>query len=442
MPKLKSRVIDHFEITFIGERYENQDDVLVLTLPNDIYFFAVADGMGGHQGGQIASKEIIKVIKEEIQSAFNQDVETQDLKTILNDIFTLSQQAIKEIINKEPSLSGMGSTLTCLLIYRNNYVWGNIGDSRIYKVMSDGLHQITVDHSAIEEMKKESTGPIPEGIIKKYGNIINRCIDGGDDEPDLFPENDYAILDNNVQGFLLCSDGLIPDRIEPNLKPLENIIRGTRNLEQASKNLVAHAFHSGSTDNITSVLVSTGIKRIKTKIPESVYPPVRINKTVETIVKQKKAGKNRIFILTSFIIILLSLITYLFWPLKQRNTNNIIKKTNNEVIIEENQTPPTVSKESNKNEDKIKWEPFNKNDPYPIIKEKIDWLEYPSPESVDEYIIEIIVEEAETLNYISKVNKLDADKVKKYAKKNAVIRVSVKLKNDSIIKGNSHKIKL
>jgi protein phosphatase len=231
--------------------------------------------MGGSVGGQIASKLVLDNAFKIIGEEYNYELHPEEMKGILQRVFVASQQAIAQKIKKEPSLTGMGTTLTCVLIQDDKYVWGNIGDSRTYLLCNNDLKLITVDHTYVQDFIKETDGKdLPQSVLKQYGNYLQRALDGGTDQADIFPQDkDFEQL---AEGdiFLLCSDGLIIDKVQSDTTVFKDYILGSKNLEIAAEQLIALAFHDGSNDNISAVLASFGsYKRMKTKIKKFAYPP-------------------------------------------------------------------------------------------------------------------------------------------------------------------------
>ena len=263
-------------LTFVGRRKENQDSVLSVELPDrEVYFFAVADGMGGYKGGSLASRLIVEAIEQVVRNSFDQQNKAVALQSVLSEIFEKAQQAVREGAAQNPELTGMGSTLTCLLIHQNRYVWGNVGDSRIYKISNGAIAAITEDHSAINDFAKKSGEAVTEELIRMYGNIITRSIDGGTDRPDIFPISaDFQLLQPN-EGFILCSDGLLPmksSHIDEHL--LKTTLNFPDHPRTACEQMISFAFQEGSTDNISAVFITNRLKRsgrISRLLP---YPPV------------------------------------------------------------------------------------------------------------------------------------------------------------------------
>lgn len=239
-------------LTYKGRRENNQDACAVIT-EGSLTLLAVADGMGGHTGGEIASRAVIEACRREVREAAEKNPSDADLKMILENIFTNCQNTIKSEISKNPHLQGMGTTLCCVLILGDTYAWGNIGDSRIYHFNGSVLKQISVDHSYVEEYRSKYGDNIPE-YVKKQDNIITRSISGDNDQPDIFPQDKPFANLKWDEGFLLCSDGLIVDKTNSDSSWIMHKIINTASLKEAAENLIGDAFNMGSEDNISVVL--------------------------------------------------------------------------------------------------------------------------------------------------------------------------------------------
>lgn len=241
-----------YSLSHKGRREYNQDACVVINEEN-LVLLAVADGMGGHNGGEEASRAVIDTCNQIITTLAKEEIDDSDLKRYLSEIFDQCQEKIKEIVIENPELTGMGTTLTCVLIHGDNYVWGNIGDSRVYHFNGSILKQLTVDHSYMHEYIEEFGNDVPD-YVKAHSNIITRSISGGDDKPDIFPQGyNFETLEWD-QGFLLCSDGLILDKSNDNDDWMAGILRTTPSLKDAAEELIKYAYQKGSNDNISVVI--------------------------------------------------------------------------------------------------------------------------------------------------------------------------------------------
>ncbi len=266
-----------------GRRTSNQDTCMAMKLKRNSYFLAVADGMGGAAGGEIASRVVIKSMKSTLRKVFKNEINPLELKKILKEAFSIAQSSLHEEILKKPHLKGMGTTLVVVLIHNQSYVLGNLGDSRIY-LLSDGTMQLlTEDHSYINDYLKSHKGKVSKEILNQFGNYVTKIIDGGIDEPDIFPENKTFEEIQKGDLFLLCSDGLILDKTQTQTDIFENIISGHRRLKRTVKQLVQWAYDKGSDDNISVVLgfaKSVPLKAIVKgqEIPEEELKTILINR--------------------------------------------------------------------------------------------------------------------------------------------------------------------
>lgn len=251
----KKNSTDHsyYKLSVTGGREVNQDESIVLQLGGRSVFLAVADGMGGTANGYIASNIAINIAYDILEKELKdkENIKSDQLKYILKSVYKKIQDVIKEQIVINPDLKGMGTTLTSLLIYEGKYIWGNIGDSRVFKIKNKELLQLTEDHNYITDYKKENNGSVPSEIKDAYSHLLTKCLDGGEDQPDIFPmDKEYELLNSNDL-FLLCSDGLIFNNYK--FKNFKSVFRSGY-LKKTGQDLIAESFREGSTDNITIIL--------------------------------------------------------------------------------------------------------------------------------------------------------------------------------------------
>ena len=152
-----------FSITDVGMvRQVNQDYVYTTDnplgpLPN---LFVVADGMGGHQAGDYASKYTVEVLRRELKQSEEEDVE----KALVSAIKTANREIIKKA-SQDPHLKGMGTTVVVATIVNQMMYFANVGDSRLY-LINQGITQLTKDHSLVEEMVRLGHGLYPAAVFK------------------------------------------------------------------------------------------------------------------------------------------------------------------------------------------------------------------------------------------------------------------------------------
>jgi len=245
-------ILNSFAKTDIGNiRKVNEDYVFATVEPsgNLKNLFIVADGMGGHQGGDYASRYAVERFVQLIK-----DNEKENPIAIMNDAIRLVNDEIYEQAGKNPVLEGMGTTLVAAtLIGRTLYV-ANVGDSRLY-VMGDELRQITRDHSWVEEMLSEGKIEKDSEIYWAKKNIITRAIGAYAQVTADFFEVDLQPGDR----VLLCSDGLsnmIGDG------QMTEILSGGDALIKQGEQLISKGKANGGKDNISVVLVDPELDEV------------------------------------------------------------------------------------------------------------------------------------------------------------------------------------
>ena len=236
--------------TNIGrKRKTNQDSICLYPEKN---FFIVADGMGGHNGGDIASQMAVKVLPEFINN--NDTLKPQDL---LTEAVKHTNLSIFQHGSENEELKGMGTTISGIMLQNGHAHIVNVGDSRGYLIKDKKLFQITKDHYLVQE--KVSLGIYDREAAKKdpQKNILTRTV-GFDKELDV-DTFDYEYGNGDL--FLFCSDGLhgkVCDKniLEIILKNLENPdLKTQEKLDNATKQLIHQANANGGQDNISVVLI-------------------------------------------------------------------------------------------------------------------------------------------------------------------------------------------
>jgi len=248
-----------------GRREKNQDSFLIFPPNMHTTFLAVADGIGGSVGGEIASNLVIDTAKKIITEKFSTAVDPNNLKEILNQIYCESRDAIVCKINENPNLFGMGTTLSCALIHKENYVWGNIGDSRVYSFSEGEFHQITKDHSFVEKFVLYEDELHSRDMMDNYSHIVTRSLSFEKDDFDIFPiEFPYQKL-NTGEGILICSDGLLTTKnVNQNLI-FSKYLMESESLSEFIDRLISNAYEAGSNDNITCISLWNDWNKRKTK---------------------------------------------------------------------------------------------------------------------------------------------------------------------------------
>ncbi len=235
-----------FSATDIGQkRHMNQDFIFtseesVGNLPN---LFVVADGMGGHNAGDFASRYGVSVLVETVRK----DKNFNPVKVMRNAIEAANREVFSQSRN-DPSMAGMGTTMVvCTVVGGYAYI-ANVGDSRLYLAGSDSMTQITQDHSLIAEMVRLGELTPEEGRNHPDKNIITRAVGTNEDvKIDFFDVK----LETGDQ-ILMCSDGL-SNMVED--QRIFEILKGEDTEEDKAQVLVDEANANGGRDNIAVIVV-------------------------------------------------------------------------------------------------------------------------------------------------------------------------------------------
>lgn len=233
----------------IGLVRHNNEDVY-LELPA-LETYILADGMGGHQAGEVAASEAVKSMKESLEVSLPK-ADQQSLEEAVQAMKAALEAANSHVFKMgraDTSLRGMGTTLCCVHIHPEGVVYGHVGDSRIYRFRQGILEQLTRDHSLVREMVDIGQIDEREATDCLYKNIITRAIGT---ESSVIPSVRVDLIEHNDL-FLLCSDGL-SDLLS--LQELQEILNTTSSLEDLTRSLIAHAKARGGHDNVTVVLVN------------------------------------------------------------------------------------------------------------------------------------------------------------------------------------------
>jgi len=235
-----------FSITDIGKRRKlNQDYVYTSEMPvgHLANLFLVADGMGGHNAGDYASRYTIETIVDEISRS-----DDESPVFVLEKAIKRANSLIRRKSEEETELNGMGTTVVAATIDGEKLCVANVGDSRLYIINNREIRQITRDHSLVEEMVR--MGGLKREMARNHPdkNIITRAIGALDDVDVDF----FEVRLNKGDTILMCSDGL-SNMIED--EEIRMIMQGQRDIVEKAESLVKAANNNGGKDNIAVVLV-------------------------------------------------------------------------------------------------------------------------------------------------------------------------------------------
>jgi len=229
--------------TDIGKRAHNEDSYLVPPEGCDACLFAVADGMGGHAAGAVASSLLVDGLSGNTVK-FKTDREIKQLKSLIERV----NLGVYKTAEDDESLRGMGSTLVCVLVLGKKYIAANVGDSRLYHFDGETLKRITIDHSFVEQLVMQGSITREEAHVHPLRNIITRSMGASPTvDVDIF-EHDWHPGDI----LLLCSDGLHGALLEDEIV---SVLQSDKTLDEMCDTLTQSALDNGGTDNITLILI-------------------------------------------------------------------------------------------------------------------------------------------------------------------------------------------
>jgi serine/threonine protein phosphatase PrpC len=236
--------------THPGMIRSRNEDALAWNEP--IHLAVLADGMGGHNAGDVASSMALEIIQDTICNQLpklsHPDSGRRRSGLILNAIETANTQ-IYLASQASMEKTGMGATLALTLFHRDKIIVAHVGDSRVYRLRRRRLKALTHDHSLINQLVAQGTMTKEEASTSRYRNVITRALGHMDTvEPDIrvlstMPEDIY----------LLCSDGLYDMVSEGEIQDI--VSRNSEDLRTAAQQLIAKANDNGGKDNVTAILV-------------------------------------------------------------------------------------------------------------------------------------------------------------------------------------------
>ena len=222
-------------------RSGNEDSALTGT-----QVIAVADGMGGHAGGEVASSVAINTLAEIAPTFTALDIDSDSASDLyLNSLHTIDAQ-IRAVVNDDPTLSGMGTTLTSLFISGSEISLLHIGDSRAYRLRGNTLEQLSADHTVLQELLNNGVISESEAQVHPQRSMLTQALMGeGTLEPSLH------IFEGKVQDrYILCSDGLSGVLSD---KEIKSLIKG-KGAAEAVDALIDATYINGAPDNVTVII--------------------------------------------------------------------------------------------------------------------------------------------------------------------------------------------
>ncbi len=237
-----------FCLSDCGKTRENNEDFATAEVFEESVILILADGMGGHKGGEVASGKAVKTALEYITSKYKSTHTPEKTLSVLKDAVKKANSDVYCASEKDADLHGMGTTIDICIINGVNAYIAHVGDGRVYKISKDGeITQITRDHSLVEYMVETGAITPEEAFNHPQKNIITRALGTN---PSIDVDTYTAQIDKSDK-LLLCSDGL-SNMVEKS--QIAKLIAGSENPKEAATRLVEEANKKGGTDNITVIV--------------------------------------------------------------------------------------------------------------------------------------------------------------------------------------------
>ena len=230
-------------------REQNEDNI---AMAPEAGLAVVADGMGGHQAGEVASRLAVEAITRHVVTTLSEAKESSNGSievALVRDAIQRANQAIYEHAHAQPEYAGMGSTVVVTLFYDDKLCVGHVGDSRLYRFRDTILEQVTEDHSVVQELVSRGLVTAEEARQSIGKNLVTRALGVDPDvEADI---SEYDVYDDDI--YLLCSDGVNDVLADGDIEMM--LTEQGRDLETIARHMVNTANERGGPDNISVILV-------------------------------------------------------------------------------------------------------------------------------------------------------------------------------------------
>jgi len=241
----------HAANTHVGMVRTGNEDAYLAEATADRGIYIVADGMGGHAAGEVASAMAVEIMSAALRAS---SLPLSGLRTVAATAVLEANRAIFNRTIEEPDKHGMGTTLTAMVVGDGKYMIAHVGDSRAYRLREGAFTQITVDHSYVQEQVDAGYLTPEQARYHPFSNVITRCVGVATDvEPTIY-EGD--LVDGDL--YLLASDGLT-GMVED--KGLLKILTARKSPGPMVDALLWDANRAGGVDNITAVIIQIATAR-------------------------------------------------------------------------------------------------------------------------------------------------------------------------------------
>jgi PPM family protein phosphatase len=250
-PSVRVMQLIHAANTHVGMVRTGNEDAYLAEATPDRGIYIVADGMGGHAAGEIASAMAVEIMSEAIRGS---TLPVTALKSVATEAVLDANRQIFGRTIEEPEKHGMGTTLTTMVVGEGRYMIAHVGDSRVYRLRGNILEQITVDHSYVQEQVDAGYLTPEQARYHPFSNVITRCVGVATDvEPTIY---EGELQDGDL--YMLATDGLTGMVDDAGLLKILTARKSPGPMVDA---LLWDANRAGGVDNITAVVVQISIAR-------------------------------------------------------------------------------------------------------------------------------------------------------------------------------------
>ena len=237
--------------TDVGQIREHNEDFIGWDA--HLGLLLLADGMGGHNAGEVASELAVNSIRDALQDVLSPDMVSSnaiDLNDAIRESIIYANDEIIRMANERLECAGMGTTIVVALFHGDNVIIANVGDSRMYRLRDKEMTQVTTDHSLVQEMLDNGYISEEEAQLSASRNLITRAL-GIAEQVEVDVAQDSV---QNGDSYLLCSDGLTD--LVTNDEILQLLLLYKDDIKTGCKELISLANEKGGKDNISVILVS------------------------------------------------------------------------------------------------------------------------------------------------------------------------------------------
>jgi len=222
-------------------RENNEDRFLINLISDTTCLLAVADGMGGRAGGEVASQMVMAAVSDFVSHL------SLPSEYLLQDTILQANSAIAEKSSRHPELTGMGTTATLAWIAGGTVYWSHVGDSRLYHFRGHSLRQITRDHNLAGTMVEQGIFTAEQARSSWERNMLMQCVGCPECNPDIGRFQIYK-----AELLLLCTDGL-SGGVSP--KTINTRLSASADVQDKAESLINDALQAGGKDNVTVIVV-------------------------------------------------------------------------------------------------------------------------------------------------------------------------------------------